>query len=88
MTKIRLRADDLAWHEVDGAILCLDVASSRYLNINATGVTLWPLLLEGSTLEALAQRLVDVYDIAPDKAVADVDAFVSGLQTRKLLETG
>lgn len=87
MTKIRLRADDLAWHEVDGAILCLDIASSRYLNVNATGVTLWPLLLDGATPDELAERLVEVYDIAPGKAQADVDAFVSGLQARKLLET-
>lgn len=87
MTIIRLRAEDLAWHEVDGSILCLDIAKSVYLNVNATGTTLWPLLLEGSSSDVLAQRLVEAYDISPARAAEDVETFLSGLRARDLLTT-
>lgn len=87
MELIRLRTQDLAWHEVDGAIICLDIAASRYLSINPAGAALWPLLLEGAALPALTEQLVSTFGIGETQAATDVEAFLGGLRERKLLDS-
>src|SRR4051795_2998601 len=41
---MRLREHDLVWREIDGEIVLLDLASSKYLMINKTGTFLLQLL--------------------------------------------
>lgn len=84
-TKLRIRPGAVEWREVDGEIVLLDVASSAYLAVNASGSVLWPALIEGTTHEALVTSLQETFGVEESDAICDVDAFVADLRRRELL---
>lgn len=83
--EVRLDRTGVEAREVDGEIVIFDLRNRRYLGGNATATALWPLLLEGTSRNALAERLVSVYGIEPDRARSDADAFVDSLGSLGLL---
>jgi hypothetical protein len=85
MEVLRLREDALAWREIEGELVAVDVDASAYLGANASGTLLWQLLAEGATLPRLAEALVERFGIEPDRAQADAEAFVGQLTARGLL---
>jgi len=49
------------------------------LTLNETGVFLWKLLEEGSTLDGLVSALAQEYGVPPETARADTELFLQGL---------
>jgi coenzyme PQQ synthesis protein D (PqqD) len=85
MSELRLRGEDVAWREVDGELIAVDLPRSAYLGANPSGTLLWSRLAEGATRVELAQALVDTYGIDTERAHGDVDAFLRDLSSRSLL---
>jgi Coenzyme PQQ synthesis protein D (PqqD) len=85
-TRFKLRDTDLDWREVEGELVALDLRESRYLAVNRSGRVLWGALVAGATHDELVARLVGEFEIEPEKAAADVNAFTGELETRGLLE--
>lgn len=83
---IRLRSSDVAWREIDGEVVLLDLKSSVYISVNAAGSVLWRLLAQGTTRDALIGELVSTFGIDGAIAAADVDAFLATCRERGLLE--
>jgi hypothetical protein len=81
-----LREADVDWREVAGELIVLDLRESRYLAINRTGQVLWTALANGATKEVLIERLIEAFGIDRSRAVGDVEAFTSELDSRGLLE--
>jgi hypothetical protein len=75
-----LRADGLAAQHLDDEVVVLDLVTSSYLLLNATGATLWPVLQSGATLARLVEVLVAEFEIAGDIAERDVTAFLAELE--------
>lgn len=86
MTTLRLRKDGLTWLETDGELVALDTQASAYLSGNPTATLLWPALVEGTTHDELVETLVGAFDLDRATAKRDVEAFVTDLEARKLLE--
>jgi hypothetical protein len=84
-SRLRLRENDLDWREVEGELVVLDLRKSRYLAINPTGRVLWAALAAGATQNELIERLIKAFDVDRVRAGADVDAFISELESRDLL---
>jgi hypothetical protein len=84
--KFRLRTDGIAWHEIDGQVVLLDLRSSLYVSINASGSVLWKLLLDGSTRADLVAELQRRFHIDEATATGDVDAFLASCEQRGLVE--
>lgn len=84
---LKLREGAVAWQQVDGETILLDLAASTYLGINQSGSVLWPALVEGSTHHDLVTRLCEAYDVTEDEATVDVDAFLCTCQERGFLES-
>ena len=82
---LRLRQEGLNWREIDGEVVVLDVKSSQYLNLNATGCVLWLLLAEGASKRQLVERLIEEFDVTEPTAQADVDAFIASCRDNGLL---
>ncbi len=82
---VRLNSGAVEWREVDGEVVVLDLARSKYLAVNESGSALWALLAAGATRDALVARLRDGFGLAPERAAADVDAFLADLAGRGLL---
>ena len=83
---MRLRSADLRWQAVEGDVLVLDLRKELYLEVNRSGTLLWELLARGTTRSELVDRLVREYDLAPERAVSDVDRLLEELSARDLLE--
>lgn len=86
MSELRLRADGLHWREVDGEVIALESRESLYLSTNASGLFLWRALAQGTTRDALVAELASRYDVALERARADVDSFLAELAGHGLLE--
>lgn len=83
---LKLREGAVAWQQVDGETILLDLAASTYLGINQSGSVLWLALVDGSTRHGLVKRLCETYDVTEDEAAMDVDAFLRTCQERGFLE--
>jgi Coenzyme PQQ synthesis protein D (PqqD) len=81
----RLRTDELSWRQIDDEIVVLDADRAEYLAINGAGARLWPALVEGASLEQLADLLVDTYEIDSERATADASQFVATLSDQGLI---
>jgi hypothetical protein len=83
---IRLREERVEWREIEGEIVALDREAGAYIAVTGSGAALWPLLLAGTTSEALAEALAGRYDVERAVAARDVERFVDELAARGLLE--
>jgi hypothetical protein len=81
---LRLR-EDLPWRQIKDAVIVLDLRTSTYFSVNRTGARLWSHLLAGATISELARALSEAEGVDPDRARADVEAFVADLERRAVL---
>ncbi len=84
---LRLRENAVAWKQVDGETILLDVATSTYLGVNRPGSVLWPALADGTTREQLIGRLCRAYQVSEEQAGIDVDDFLRLCRDHGLLQS-
>ena len=82
---IRVDTARVEAREVEGELVILDLKGQRYLGGNRSTAVLWPLLVEGASQEALADRLVSEWEIDAGRAKGDVDDLVRALESLDLL---
>jgi hypothetical protein len=56
------------------------------INLNETGAFLFGLLQEGAEKEDLLQKMLEEYDVTPEKAAADIDVFLKKAEEADVLE--
>jgi coenzyme PQQ synthesis protein D (PqqD) len=83
---VRLRQTQLAWREVQGEVIALDLSDSAYFALNRAGAFLWPMLDDGAARAELVEALAARFGIGSDAADRDVAAFLAALRARNLLE--
>jgi hypothetical protein len=78
----------VAWRTAGQSTVLLDLATSTYYGLNATGTRLWALLAAGITRGGLVDALADLVDHRIDRcgAHADVAAFLAELRAAGLLD--
>lgn len=83
---MKLRDANLSSQELDDETIVLDLTGSVYLRLNGTATTLWQRLSEGAQREDLITALTSEYNVDRARAETDVDAFISDLDARDLLD--
>jgi hypothetical protein len=76
--------EDLAWQEVDGEGVLVDLVDSRMMGMNRAAYLVWSLAAENDS-EALAAALTRTFDTDRETALRDVSAFLAELVARGLL---
>ncbi len=56
------------------------------INLNETGAFLFGLMQKGIEREELIEKLLEEYDVSPEKAAADVDSFIKKAEASDVLE--
>ncbi|MDQ3932265.1 MAG: PqqD family protein [Actinomycetota bacterium] len=83
---LKIRGERLVWRELDDEIIALDMRSSNYLRLNASGAVLWKLLSAGTTKQQLVAALTTSYGVPAEDASSDVDTFLEQLWNNALVE--
>jgi hypothetical protein len=81
-----LRPTDIAWREVAGEMVVLDLQASVIFGLNGTGGQMWQLLDGRRTLADVAADLAARYQTSADRVLADVMSFAKVLVDRGLAE--
>lgn len=85
---IRIDTARVEAREVGGELVILDLKGQRYLGGNRSASLLWPLLVEGASRAALAERLASECNIDVERAQGDIDQLVGALDRLDLLDEG
>lgn len=56
------------------------------INLNETGAFLFEILQKGADRDELLNRILEEYDVSPQKAVADIDVFIGKVKDADILE--
>jgi hypothetical protein len=83
--KLQLKVDDVVWREVGDELVVLELTTSTYLTLNGAAKHLWITLVDGATFGQLAASLEERYQIPPERATTDAEAFLSALTDRQLI---
>ena len=87
MTDVLVPARDVAFREIDGEVVILDLDSGSYFGLNAVGSRAWVLLAQGRTLKDVHAQLLIEYDVTADALQRDLLEWAGGLMDRNLLRT-
>jgi len=75
---------DVAFREIDGAVVIVHTTGNRLLQLNETGSTVWR-LLEGRSTREISLHIAHEFDVEPSAALADTVRFLASLQERGLI---
>jgi hypothetical protein len=75
----------LAWREIDEVTVIISPSDSVMHELNDTGSFLWKNIDGQRSAAELAGLLAESYEVAPDVALADTQALLEEMSSRKLL---
>ncbi len=76
---------DVAFQEVEGEIILLDLSGERYWALDDVGTRCWQLLLEHGELDAAIDTLLAEFDVDEPTLRSDVEALVEQLCSAGLI---
>jgi coenzyme PQQ synthesis protein D (PqqD) len=71
--------NQLVSRRVGDTLIVLHAPTSRIFELNPAAAVLWDAVLAGSSAQVLERLLVGRFGVAPERAVADVAAFLAAL---------
>lgn len=87
MEKLPSRAPDVVFNRIEDGAVLLSTREEIYYGLNCVGARVWELLPECPTLEALCDRLEQLYpDAGPEMIRADLCELIGELTRNGLLE--
>jgi len=85
MSELKASSDVLAAHLAGEAVL-LNLADKSYYRLNETAAFVWSEIEKGSGREVILARILETYDIGEEEAARELDAVLSDLITRRLVD--
>lgn len=82
---MRIRSTDISARTIGDETIVLSLPASRYFTIGGVGTRVFELLAEDRSIEDLIGVIVDEYEIDPDIARRDIQAFLDKLRDAQLL---
>jgi len=80
-----MRSTDVSARTIGDETIVLNLPTSRYFTISGVGTRLFELLAEDTSLEELVGTIVDEYEVDPETARRDIEAFLDRLRDAQLL---
>ena len=81
-------SDDVLFQVVGGESVLLNLASESYFGLDAVGTRVWQLLGEDDRLQRAYERLLEEYDVDPERLRADLVAVVGKMADAGLVRLG
>lgn len=70
---------------VDDETLLFNSETELFFTLNAVGTVMWEVMSENSTLCAVYDELIEVYDVPSEQLEADIIVFATVLKEQELL---
>lgn len=77
---------EIAWRAIEGEAVLFDTSRGMMRQLNPIATALWERLEREQTMGELVAFVTAAYDVGEDRARADVEAFLSALTERSLVE--
>ena len=71
---------EVLWYDLEGELVLLNVATGRYLGLDAIGGVIFRALASNQGVPALVESLTQRYDVEPDVARAEVERLIGELR--------
>ena len=81
-------SEKLIWRQVDENTIIVTPQNGQMRVLNGVGSTIWQLLTQGQSTEAIIEHLVAHYAVSAEQAGADLAKFLTELEERNLLQWG
>lgn len=72
--------------QVEGDMVLLDLESGIYFALDPVGARIWELIADGTALGAVRDTMLEEFNVEADTLEGDIQALVSDLETRKLID--
>lgn len=73
--------------DMNGATVMLDIETGKYFNLGEVGGRIWELLDTPISVEALADTLMQEYEVSKEQCIRDIEPFLEKMLERGLIET-
>lgn len=71
--------------DLDGEAVLLNTETGFYFGLDGAGALIWAMLVDGASEEAIVERLLARFAVEPERARADLAAFLDQLLAKRLL---
>ena len=71
--------------EVDDEIVLLHMGTENYFSLDDVGTQMWNLIQKFEAIDDVVKALLDVYDVAEETLINDLDNFLTALGERNLV---
>jgi hypothetical protein len=88
MDSILTISDAVAFRELDGEAVILNMESGMYFGLDQLGTRIWQLIAEHGRLSMVSRALLDEYDVPASILDADLARLVAALVEKGLLVPG
>jgi hypothetical protein len=78
-------SENIAWRNVNEEVVILNLKSGEYFTLNDVGQFVWLAVADQKNIEEIRQKVVDAFDVSPEKASEDIEAFISRMLDEGLL---
>jgi hypothetical protein len=74
--------------EIDGRCVTVDIATGKYFVLNETATLMRRCLMDGLSREEILNEVCQAFDVSPEQAATDLDAFREEMREKGLIEGG
>jgi len=71
--------------DLDGEVVLLNTETGVYFGLEGAGALIWAMLADSAPEGAIVERLLDRFAVEPERARADLAAFLDQLLAKRLL---
>jgi hypothetical protein len=87
LDSVRVRpAEGVFVREVDGELVLLHPGSGRYYGLDRVGLAMWEQLSSGAPAGTAHARLLERFDVEPDRLAEDIERLISEMEAEGLVD--
>lgn len=79
------RNNDIITADMNGEVVMMDAQRGMYYNLGSTGSRIWELIAQPMTLDALVEKLMDIYEVERAQCLKDILPFIDKMIERQLI---
>ncbi|MBU0479196.1 PqqD family protein [bacterium] len=85
MKKYCINESKVAWRDLDGETVILDLKTDTYFSLDKIGTKIWNKMIKKSEIKALVALITSSYEVTAKEAERDVEELISSLKKQGLI---